>query len=112
MRFFYSSALGVLLCLANNNFGETAQRVALTARIVSERYCEANEDFGSLLVKFEVTLTNNGDDPITINPPFYPVLRIAPSVHDLLTGRNGSSRCTRLMSLSLIRNRRIHCPPP
>ena len=83
MRSFYAFTLGVLLCLTNNTLGETAPRVALTARIVSERYCEVNADFGSLLVKFEVSLTNNGDDPIRVNPPFYPVLRVARSVHDL-----------------------------
>jgi hypothetical protein len=81
MRFF--CILGVLLFLTSNSFGETTPRVALEARIVSERYCAVDEEFGSLLVKFEVKLTNNGDDPIRINPPFYPVLRVARSVHDL-----------------------------
>jgi len=58
MRFFCTFALGVLLCLTGNSVGETAPRVALEARIASERYCEVNEDFGSLLVKFEVKLAN------------------------------------------------------
>jgi len=83
MRFPSIFAFRVLLFLTSNSFGETAPRVAVAARIVSERYCEVNEDFGSLLVKFEAKLTNNGDHPIRINPPFYPVLRVARSVRDL-----------------------------
>jgi hypothetical protein len=71
------------VALISNSLGEAAPRITLQTQIVSERYCEVDEHFTSLLVKFSVKLTNSGDRPIKLNPPFSPVLLVARSVSDL-----------------------------
>jgi len=78
-------AIGVLV-LTTNTLGETAG-VVLQAHILSERYCEVDENFGSFLVKFGVRISNEGEYSIKINPPFYPLLLVARSVEDLRKGK-------------------------
>jgi|SRR5436190_4000789 hypothetical protein len=86
MRLLCILALWVLPMLTSNSFGEPATAVSLRAKVLSRRYCEVDENFGSLLVKFGVNISNEGQEAIKINPPFYPILLVARSVEDLRNG--------------------------
>lgn len=57
--------------------------LAMTATVVSKRYCKVGSKNASLLIKFRLVIVNSTREEFTIGRPIYPIARVSGSLDEL-----------------------------